>query len=145
MKTPSMLQDGDFGCLPSGQIQGPILLPLLSIHGNSCALCMFLVNIEVTIVGTSLISITNDFRGFRQMSWIVTAYLITYASEHLQLYRYRVANCLHRHAHYLDQAKRHIWAKVNHNHHHVRLRCLLRGLPCCPDNDTAVRHDIQCS
>ena len=66
---------------------------------------MFLVNIEVTIVGTSLISITNDFRGFRQMSWIVTAYLITYASEYLPLCRYLMAAySLYRHARYLDQA-----------------------------------------
>ena len=110
--------------------------------GSSCALCMFLVNIEVTVVGASLISITKDLRGFRQMSWVVTAYLITYASEHLRLQRHVVADCLHRHAHHLDQAKRHIWAKANHNRHHVRFRCLLRGMRCCPDNDTAVRRDF---
>ena len=46
----------------------------------SVAMCMFLVNIEVSIVGTSLISITNDLHGFRQVGWVVTAYLITYTS-----------------------------------------------------------------
>ena len=46
----------------------------------SVAMCMFLVNIEVSIVGTSLISITNDLHGFRQVDWVVTAYLITYTS-----------------------------------------------------------------
>ena len=46
----------------------------------SVAMCMFLVNIEVSVVGTSLISITNDLHGFRQVSWVVTGYLITYTS-----------------------------------------------------------------
>ncbi|KAF7899396.1 hypothetical protein EAE99_012317 [Botrytis elliptica] len=43
-----------------------------------CAISMFLVNMEVSIIGTSLISITNDLRGFSQMGWVVTGYLITY-------------------------------------------------------------------
>lgn len=103
---------------------------------------MFLVNIEVSIVGTSLISITNDLRGFRQMSWVVTAYLITYTSEPLRLDGYLVADCLHRHAHHLGQAKRHIRSKASYRRHHVRLRCFLRRLRCCPDNDTAVRPDF---
>lgn len=38
----------------------------------------FLVNIEVSIVGTSLISITNDLHNFKQGEWVVTGYLITY-------------------------------------------------------------------
>ncbi|PQE19202.1 major facilitator superfamily transporter protein [Rutstroemia sp. NJR-2017a BBW] len=33
---------------------------------------------EVSIIGTSLISIVNDLRGFSQMGWVVTGYLITY-------------------------------------------------------------------
>lgn len=51
---------------------------------------MFLVNIEVSVVGTSLISITNDLRGFSQMSWVVTGYLVTYTSEHLREDGYRL-------------------------------------------------------
>lgn len=47
----------------------------------SISLCMFLVNIEVSIVGTSLISITNDLGGFSQIGWVVTGYLITYTSS----------------------------------------------------------------
>ena len=42
---------------------------------------MLLVNIEVSIIGTSLISITNDLHGFSQMGWVVTGYLITYTGE----------------------------------------------------------------
>ena len=39
---------------------------------------MFLVNIEVSIVGTSLVSITDDLHNFRKAGWVVTGYLVTY-------------------------------------------------------------------
>ena len=48
---------------------------------SSLSLCMLLVNIEVSIVGTSLISITNDLHGFSQQGWVVTGYLITYTGR----------------------------------------------------------------
>ena len=54
-------------------------LPLTT--NSSLSLCMLLVNIEVSIIGTSLISITNDLHGFSQMGWVVTGYLITYTDE----------------------------------------------------------------
>jgi MFS family permease len=41
---------------------------------------MFLVNIEVSIVATSLVSIVNDLQGFDQIGWVVTSYLVTYTS-----------------------------------------------------------------
>ena len=47
----------------------------------SVALLFFLVNIEVSIVGTSLISITDDLHSFKQGGWVVTGYLITYTSK----------------------------------------------------------------
>lgn len=47
----------------------------------SVALLFFLVNIEVSIVGTSLISITNDLHSFKDGGWVVTGYLITYTSK----------------------------------------------------------------
>lgn len=37
-----------------------------------------MVNLEVTIVSTSLVDITNDLQGFDRTSWIVTGYLLTY-------------------------------------------------------------------
>ena len=49
----------------------------------SVALLFFLVNIEVSIVGTSLISITDDLHSFKQGGWVVTGYLITYTSKSL--------------------------------------------------------------
>ncbi|KAE8353172.1 major facilitator superfamily domain-containing protein [Aspergillus coremiiformis] len=39
---------------------------------------LYLVNLEVTIVSTSLLSITSDLDGFNKTSWIVTGFLVTY-------------------------------------------------------------------
>ncbi|KXX75422.1 Multidrug resistance protein 3 [Madurella mycetomatis] len=44
------------------------------------ALGLFLVNFEITIVSTALISITNDLQEFKKSSWVVTAYLLTYVA-----------------------------------------------------------------
>ena len=44
------------------------------------SLALFLAGIESTIISTTLISITNELGGFQQSSWIVTAYLLGYAS-----------------------------------------------------------------
>ncbi|KAI0405659.1 putative efflux pump antibiotic resistance protein [Xylaria palmicola] len=41
-------------------------------------LATFLVNIEVSIVGTSLITIANSLHRFSETSWIVTGYLVSY-------------------------------------------------------------------
>ncbi|KAI6087384.1 putative multidrug resistance protein fnx1 [Hypoxylon rubiginosum] len=43
-------------------------------------LALFLVNLELTIIGTALVSVTNDLNDFARSSWVVTAYLITYTS-----------------------------------------------------------------
>lgn len=43
---------------------------------------MFLVNIEVSVVATALVSIVDDFQGFERVGWVVTSYLITYTSEY---------------------------------------------------------------
>ncbi|OKL63826.1 hypothetical protein UA08_01090 [Talaromyces atroroseus] len=40
--------------------------------------CLYLVNVETTVVSTSLITIANGFHSFNRTSWIVTGYLITY-------------------------------------------------------------------
>jgi hypothetical protein len=42
---------------------------------------LYLVNLEVTIVSTSLVSITNDLNGFKKTSWVVTGFLTTYTGE----------------------------------------------------------------
>lgn len=39
---------------------------------------LFLVNMEVSIVSTVLVSITTDLGGFSETSWIVTGFLASY-------------------------------------------------------------------
>jgi MFS family permease len=46
-------------------------------------LSLFLSTLEVTIVSTSLVSITNALNGFDKSSWIVTSYLLTYTGGFL--------------------------------------------------------------
>ncbi|KAI1339724.1 putative multidrug resistance protein fnx1 [Xylariaceae sp. FL0016] len=46
----------------------------------SLAFAIFLVNFEVTIVSTALVSISNDLQNYTRTSWVVTAYLITYSA-----------------------------------------------------------------
>ena len=48
---------------------------------HSTCLCLFLVNSEVTVVGTALVSVVKDLDGVDQMGWVITGYLITYTSE----------------------------------------------------------------
>ncbi|KAE8344924.1 hypothetical protein BDV24DRAFT_171410 [Aspergillus arachidicola] len=44
-------------------------------------ICLYLVNLEVTIVSTSLIAITSDLNGFNKTSWIITGFLITFTGR----------------------------------------------------------------
>ncbi|KAL9116074.1 MAG: hypothetical protein Q9227_000443 [Pyrenula ochraceoflavens] len=37
-------------------------------------------NMEVSVIGTSLVKIAEDLHGFERQGWVVTAYLITYTS-----------------------------------------------------------------
>jgi hypothetical protein len=37
---------------------------------------------EVSIVSTSLITISNDLDGYSQSSWIITSYLLTFTGGH---------------------------------------------------------------
>ena len=39
---------------------------------------LFLSDLELTIVSTSLVSITNAFAAFQKSSWVVTAYFLTF-------------------------------------------------------------------
>ncbi|KAF2871119.1 major facilitator superfamily domain-containing protein [Massariosphaeria phaeospora] len=41
-------------------------------------LSLLLVNLEVIIVGTSFVAITNDLQGFSETSWVVSGYLVMY-------------------------------------------------------------------
>ena len=49
---------------------------------NRLSLAVFLPSMEVSIVATSLLAITNELQGFDQSSWIVTSYMLTYTGEY---------------------------------------------------------------
>ncbi|KAI1321022.1 drug resistance transporter [Xylariaceae sp. FL0255] len=51
------------------------------VAGGALQFALFLVNFEITIVSTALVSISNDLNGFGKISWVVTAYLITYTAS----------------------------------------------------------------
>ena len=42
---------------------------------------LFLAAIEISIVGTVLVAITNDLGEFGQSTWAITAYLLTYTGK----------------------------------------------------------------
>ncbi|KAK2591704.1 hypothetical protein QQS21_010589 [Conoideocrella luteorostrata] len=62
------------------------------LHAISAGLGLglFLVNFEVTVMGTALVLISNDLQDFARGSWVVTAYLLTYtgasSSKDLELH-----------------------------------------------------------
>lgn len=45
------------------------------------SLAVFLPSMEVSIVATSLLAITNELQGFEQGSWMVTSYMLTYTGD----------------------------------------------------------------
>ncbi|GAW18970.1 hypothetical protein ANO14919_084540 [Xylariales sp. No.14919] len=58
---------------------------IVYIHGarfrlicTAIAIVMFLVNLEVPVVITSLVAITNDLHGFDNVGWVVSSYLLGY-------------------------------------------------------------------
>ncbi|KAI0886605.1 putative multidrug resistance protein fnx1 [Annulohypoxylon maeteangense] len=57
-------------------IQGPKFW----LISAAVAIMMFMVNFEVPVVVTALVSITNDLGGFNNVSWVVSAYLLGYVA-----------------------------------------------------------------
>ena len=53
-------------------------------HQNRLSLALFLTNMEIPIVTTSIVGITDDLQGFNQSSWLTVAYLLTYVGRALQ-------------------------------------------------------------
>lgn len=43
---------------------------------------LFLTNLEIPIVTTALVSITNDLHNLGQANWIISAYLLGYVSTY---------------------------------------------------------------
>ncbi|KAL4936753.1 hypothetical protein BDV06DRAFT_216420 [Aspergillus oleicola] len=55
-------------------IQGSRLYIIIA----ALCMCLFLTNLEIPIVSTALISITNDLSGLDKVYWITTAYMLGY-------------------------------------------------------------------
>ena len=51
---------------------------MLNRERDSICVCLWMVNLEITIVSTSIVPITNDLGGFSKNSWVLEAYLLTY-------------------------------------------------------------------
>ncbi|TGO48514.1 hypothetical protein BCON_0238g00040 [Botryotinia convoluta] len=51
------------------------------LHLITLALSMgiFSAQMESSIISTSIVSITNDLKGFDEASWVFTSYMLTYA------------------------------------------------------------------
>ncbi|KAF2248052.1 putative multidrug resistance protein fnx1 [Trematosphaeria pertusa] len=62
--------------------ENPNYIKGLRLHLLTIGLCLgiFLVNFEISIVSTSLVSITDDLHAFGRSSWIITAYLLTFTA-----------------------------------------------------------------
>lgn len=48
---------------------------------NRLCLAVFLASLEVSIVSTSLVAVTDDLKGFGYSSWIISAYMLTYTGR----------------------------------------------------------------
>ena len=46
-------------------------------------LSLFIATLEISIVSTSLVTITDDFHAFGSSIWIVIAYLLTYTGTYM--------------------------------------------------------------
>lgn len=42
---------------------------------------MFMTNLEVPVVVTALVAITNDLGGFENVAWVVASYLLGYVGR----------------------------------------------------------------
>ncbi|KAJ2971514.1 hypothetical protein NUW58_g9397 [Xylaria curta] len=51
----------------------------LHLTTAALSLCLFLTNLEIPIVVTALVDITNQLGGFSESNWVVSAYLLGYA------------------------------------------------------------------
>jgi hypothetical protein len=42
---------------------------------------VFMVNLEIPVVVTALVAITNDLSGFNDLSWVISSYLLGYVGQ----------------------------------------------------------------
>jgi MFS family permease len=64
---------------------------------------LFLANLEIPIVTTSLVAITNDFHGFESGSWIISGYLLGFVGMFIVAPdTFRVLNTSSNHYHHIE-------------------------------------------
>lgn len=59
--------------------------PIVTEKKYRLALSLFLTNLEIPIVTTSLVAITDSLGGFDQVGWIISSYLLGYVGWFFQL------------------------------------------------------------
>lgn len=98
-----------------------------------------LSTLEISIVSTSLVAITNDLRGFSQSSWVITAYLLTYFGQKPSPAACSELTICERLAHYLGKTQRHTGTENCYNYFNSYLCCFLSSLCSSSDDETLVR------
>ncbi|KAI1425930.1 putative multidrug resistance protein fnx1 [Xylaria sp. FL1777] len=80
----ALIQEQTYSTKPESELSGG-QHEFVYIHGArfwficmAIAIMMFLVNLEVPVVITSLVAITNDLHGFEDVGWVVSSYLLGY-------------------------------------------------------------------
>lgn len=63
---------------------------------SSLAVQVFMVQVEVPIVTTSLVAITSELGGFSTLSWVISSYLLGYVCESSSIH---VTHCSCSHMH----------------------------------------------
>jgi MFS family permease len=48
----------------------------------SMSIALFLTNLEIPIVTTSVVAITDDIGGFDKAGWLISSYLLGYVSTY---------------------------------------------------------------
>ncbi len=59
--------------------------PLDLMAAPSLAIQVFMVNLEIPVVTTSLVAITSELNGFDKVSWIVSTYLLGYVGRYIPI------------------------------------------------------------
>jgi ABC-type microcin C transport system permease subunit YejE len=77
VKTPS-----EDDALPSDDESKYIVGRKLYLINVSLIVCLFIVQIESSIISTAVVDITDQLGGYEKSSWLFTAYLLSYCGTH---------------------------------------------------------------
>lgn len=108
---------------------------------------LFLTNLEIPIVTTSLVAITNDFGRFDNVGWIISSYLLGYVGMEPQIHHalddLYLGTDVPRRTRNIRKTKRHIRTKAHAELVNIDFYSVLRGLWCIAELDTAVWQPYQ--